>query len=291
MPSYHEAWLRHQQQRWLRPDAARWVRPDAARFLAPGADVAKAFPALARKYSPNQPRVPAGNPDGGQWTDGTATGGITSLSLGTHESIAAEAGSLGLFQIAPRDGSFEGVQLAGDLPGIGDNGGPALDESPPAIPSSEPDTRAERMRFVRAVARWIGSVGRVAPAVGAYFEALDQINDLKRLTDVIRTANDPPATLEELQARAQLPSEAGYEDHHIVGQLAQNRQQFGDGRIDSPENTVRIPTLKHLDINGWYSRPNDRFGGLSPRDYLRGKNWDEQLSIGLEVLRDQGVLK
>lgn len=28
------------------------------------------FAALARKYDPDQPRVPAGNPDGGQWTSG-----------------------------------------------------------------------------------------------------------------------------------------------------------------------------------------------------------------------------
>ena len=26
--------------------------------------------AVERKYNPNQPRVPAGYPDGGQWTDG-----------------------------------------------------------------------------------------------------------------------------------------------------------------------------------------------------------------------------
>src|SRR5690242_18822762 len=60
MPSHHDAWLRHQQSRWLPPDAARWLRPDAARFLPPGVDVAKAFPALARKYNPDQPRVLAG---------------------------------------------------------------------------------------------------------------------------------------------------------------------------------------------------------------------------------------
>ncbi len=97
MPPHHEAWLRHQQSRWLRPDAARWVRPDAARYLPPGADVAKAFPALARKYNSNQPRVPAGNPDGGQWTDDGEGGG-----------------SLGLFEITPRDNTIDGVQLAGD---------------------------------------------------------------------------------------------------------------------------------------------------------------------------------
>jgi hypothetical protein len=27
----------------------------------------------ARKYDPNQPRVPAGNPDGGQWTNGSGS--------------------------------------------------------------------------------------------------------------------------------------------------------------------------------------------------------------------------
>jgi hypothetical protein len=54
---------------------------------------------------------------------------------------------------------------------------------------------------------------------------------------------------------------------------------------------VRIPTLKHLDINAWYSTPSLEFGNLSPRDYLRGKMWGEQMQVGLKVLRDKGVLK
>ena len=33
------------------------------------------FATLARKYDPNQPRVPAGNPDGGQWTSGGGENG------------------------------------------------------------------------------------------------------------------------------------------------------------------------------------------------------------------------
>jgi hypothetical protein len=60
--------------RWIQPDAARWIRPDAERFLAPGTRAIDAFPALDRKFNPNQPRVPAGNSDGGQWTDGEAAG-------------------------------------------------------------------------------------------------------------------------------------------------------------------------------------------------------------------------
>lgn len=55
---------------WMRPDAARWIRPDIGRFLAPGVRPEDAFPALSRKYNPNQPRVPKGDPDGGQWTLG-----------------------------------------------------------------------------------------------------------------------------------------------------------------------------------------------------------------------------
>ena len=123
MTQGESAWLRHQQQRWLRPDAARWIRPDAARFLAPGADVAEAFPALSRKYNPNQPRVPAGDPGGGQWTDG---------------SVAGDASGLGLFQITPNDNTVDGVQLAGELPPGIDPGVPG--DEPPPIPPERPGT-------------------------------------------------------------------------------------------------------------------------------------------------------
>ena len=37
----------------------------------------------AVKYDPNQPRVPAGNPDGGQWTDGGGAGGRLPSGPGT----------------------------------------------------------------------------------------------------------------------------------------------------------------------------------------------------------------
>jgi hypothetical protein len=56
------AWVEHQQRRWMRPDASRWLRPDCERQQRPQL--------YEHKYSPAQPRVPAGNPDGGQWTSG-----------------------------------------------------------------------------------------------------------------------------------------------------------------------------------------------------------------------------
>lgn len=60
----------------MRNNAHLHVRRDAYRFAPPGATRSfhacdprwDALGALERKYSPDQPRVPAGNPDGGQWT-------------------------------------------------------------------------------------------------------------------------------------------------------------------------------------------------------------------------------
>jgi hypothetical protein len=48
-----DAWLEHQRRRFIRYDARRWLRHDAHRYKA---------------YNPDQPRVPAGTPEGGQWT-------------------------------------------------------------------------------------------------------------------------------------------------------------------------------------------------------------------------------
>jgi hypothetical protein len=61
--------------------------------------------------------------------------------------------------------------------------------------------------------------------------------------------------------------------------------------IDSRDNAVRIPTMRHEDINGWYSKPNDEYGGMSPHDYLRDKSWDERRSVGLKALIENEVLK
>jgi hypothetical protein len=51
----------------MRHDAHRFIRHDAWRFLPPD----KLF---EHKYRPDQARVPAGNPDGGQWTDEDSAG-------------------------------------------------------------------------------------------------------------------------------------------------------------------------------------------------------------------------
>jgi hypothetical protein len=61
--------------------------------------------------------------------------------------------------------------------------------------------------------------------------------------------------------------------------------------IDAPENLVLIPEEKHREISGWYQTRLERFDNQSPRDYLRGKSWEERQKIGYEALVKFGVLK
>jgi hypothetical protein len=106
----------------------------------------------------------------------------------------------------------------------------------------------------------------------------------------IRAYLSPPKTLNELQQDALSP-QIGYDIHHIVEQTPARKEGFSDDVIDGPDNLVRISTLKHWQINGWYGRRSDEFGGLSPRDYLRGKSWEERRRVGIDALTRYGVLK
>src|SRR5436309_5619476 len=100
------------------------------------------------KYSPSQPRVPAGNSRGGQWTDrgggqGTVANPVQDTGQGTAASLAQPMGNVGigdvsgsselgdLFRIKPDEPRTEGVQLAGapvDLLEEDRRGGHTIDE-------------------------------------------------------------------------------------------------------------------------------------------------------------------
>lgn len=77
-------YLTRQLERWTRPNAHLFVRPDWRR-VAPRAADDHPFALYENKYRPDQPRVPAGNPDGGQWTADGAGGG--SRSPGSQTAI------------------------------------------------------------------------------------------------------------------------------------------------------------------------------------------------------------
>lgn len=127
------------------------MRPDhyAIRFLA--------WPGPAKAYNPNQPRIPAGSPDGGRWTD-------TGVGAGGSQ-----------------------LRLAGPVP----------TNEPPEFPNERPSTAAERTiavkQVVRLVARFGGPIGRVIGSAYWLYEyeaeieaSLDPPKSLEELLDSVR---------------------------------------------------------------------------------------------------------
>jgi hypothetical protein len=277
---------------WCRAELAE-VKADMARR--------KAARQEESKYSPSQPRVPAGNPRGGQWTDrsgGQGQGQSQDQNQGTglalpmgNVDIGDVSGSseLGdLFQIAPGGVEPRGVQLAGDIPdGSGnDQGVPSADA--PEIPQEKPKTSAERTGFMRAAADWLARNTGLAGDI--YTGAINNVEWLQDRRAVIQAGRDPAKTFEELQegVGARRP---GYDDHHIVEQTLAERLGFTQSEIDDPSNVVSVPRLRHYEITGWYGTRSPEFGGLSPREYLIDKGWDERRRIGLRALVEFKVLK
>jgi hypothetical protein len=87
-----------------------------------------------------------------------------------------------------------------------------------------------------------------------------------------------------------------YDVHHIVEQASGRSGEIPTDLIDSDENLVSIPTLRHWQLNSWYQTPNGNFldangNPMTPRDYLKGQGYDERRRVGLMGLRAVGVLK
>ena len=86
-----------------------------------------------KAYNPNQPRVPAGNPDGGEWT--------------------GEGGAAG-----PKR-----IRLAGPPP----------TNDPPEIPSRRPLTAQERNAFLKSAARWLAWARAAGARISPFVTALE----------------------------------------------------------------------------------------------------------------------
>ena len=110
-----------------------------------------------------------------------------------------------------------------------------------------------------------------------------------RIAD-IKSYLDDPKSLAELNELANAPA-PGYQIHHLVEQTSALQDGYTRSEIDSPNNLVRIPTLKHYEINSWYQTPNANFDGQTPREYLNDKAWYVRRDFGLGALQKFGVLE
>lgn len=107
MSPIHPLYLERELERGMRPDAHLFVRLDWRRFVHPRFADDLPFALYERKYRPDQPRVPAGSREGGQWTeDGGAT---TELSAqrrrgsGPKDATSGQAARLAIAEARARD--------------------------------------------------------------------------------------------------------------------------------------------------------------------------------------------
>jgi hypothetical protein len=229
-------------------------------------------------FNPDEPRVPAGNPGGGQWTRDAD-------SSNEAPSVLSDATPDDLWKLGA-------AYAVNEPPGIGHNQGPPLEE-PPEIPPRVLATKQAINNFLKAAAYWLEEASGVDKRAAAlFFIALMATGWLAdKYLPYIITYQDPPRTLDELQQAALLPKIEYYNDHHLVEQTAAADDGFPRSMIDAPANIVRIPTLKHWLITGWYQIPNPDFDWRSPREYLRGKSWEERVRVGKDALIEFGVLQ
>ena len=174
-------------------------------------------------------------------------------------------------------------------------------EPPPEIPEEQLPDKARNL-FTRAAVQWIARalILATAPQLAPYLIALQTATWVAEFCwPYIKAYFDPPKTLEELQADTLKP-QPGYQKHHIVEQTPARKDEAllplrDNGTLESliegRANLVRIPALKHEEISNWYSTPNPRYDGRSPRDFLRDKSWEERYKFGLQKLIDFGALK
>ena len=243
-----------------------------------------------RMVSPDDPaeRPSAGNPEAAS-TSGTSGASPTDNAAPEPETASEHSGT-----DARSQGSAE-------------SGSAVTDNRPPIewtinIPDEKPATTKQINRLLRPIATWLGRAAAILgaayaldPEVDMALAAIEAATWIAEYLPKILSYLDQPKTLRELQ-NAVVDPRYGYEIHHIVeaqrdsDDPRRNSLRFAD-RVDSRENLVRVPYWKHVEISSWYSRPNRDFGYMPPREYLRGKSWEEQYAIGLRALRLFGVLK
>ncbi len=143
------------------------------------------------------------------------------------------------------------------------------------------------MAGARLVNGAIGPEGEYLTALEAAAETAGWLYDK---LPYVRAYLDGPKSLEELQRDVGKPEEGVWRPP-IVQQVPAAREGHAREDIDGPDNLVRIPTLKHWEITGWYMTRNRNFNNLSPREYLRSKTWEERRRVGLDALFEARVLK
>ena len=211
-------------------------------------------------------------------------------------------GRPGRFRPGDKPGPSVPTSPAPDRHGIGGNGGPPLLDDVPPVPAEDPGP-SSRWQIIKTVATWAAKRAAIMAGediaggpIGLLLNAAQIASWVHDCGPYIQAYTDAPQSLDDLEAAAQGPARRGYDVHHIVEQASGRSGEIPTDLIDSDENLVSIPTLRHWQLNSWYQTPNGNFldangNSMTPRDYLKGQGYDERRRVGLTGLRAVGVLK
>lgn len=257
-------------------------------------------------FDPNHPRVPRGFRNGGRWTDGPSGPPARARPRGAPPKSPQPPDDTGQGRNLPAQGSGGNRTPAPNAPlrrlptfdvELPAGRDPALPshilETAPKVSEHRPVIPQERFRLVREIAYWAGKTA-IRAGVDPRRIALHVLAEgaqwlVQEYWPYIKEYLEPAKSLQQLQDDVR-PPRPGTEVHHIVEQGDALRSGHDRGLVHRPDNLVRISTLRHWEVTAWYQIPQDRFGGLTPRAYLREKSWDIKYQIGLEALRDLGIL-
>ncbi len=268
---------------------------------------------VERKYDPDQPRVPRGHPDGGQWTDGSgagsdgaagnvaipdddAAGGSDGVETGEEPLTEEQQRLVEILDDAQRGQTSGGSESAPLVLAGGD-------ERPPKFPRTKRELLAWIAAWLSEEIKRRGSfpgrnspiwmdiddfareavrrISWILPEFEGYWESAKEWEEMVADKD-FRDFNSFEAF------KGKYKSAGPFRDwHHIVEQGS----GFSRKMINNTANIVRIPRGKHWDVVHAMTKPRNDLGGLSWREWLVGRPFSEHMRVGLDVLREVKALK
>jgi hypothetical protein len=252
-------------------------------------------------FNPDEPRIPTGQPGGGEWTGGADTG-ATALDAepqtnGTDSStpvnvayLQTERPDTGTANLQTDEAGTGGAELEANLIEANYNLSPDL------------------LAIMRALYRIYVTPGSTLASLQDYL-AEHGLN-FDELPSVIRSLFDPPRPLADLQTdkpprgfdtEAQLKAylddpPPGYEWHHVIEQNGQFRPDLISPEgvrtwIQNTNNMVMVPVIKHFCVSGIMSQKLAVGSDLRVRDAVKFHNPVSQRKVGLDLLRSCGAIQ
>ncbi|MEP9380258.1 hypothetical protein ABLE91_26395 [Aquabacter sp. CN5-332] len=272
--------------------------------------LAKFIRAQKANFNRNQPRVPIGHREGGRWTRGdygepsrnqqtggpdrtpdlppSGTDNTKPVLPGPNSQAPSEARRL-----RPNFDVPFGPVLRPRQAEIPTANGPLSVDDPPSIPPQRPISLGERLRTARSVGQWLLRAATLAntdlriTAVRLALHAAQWM--VEEYWPYVEAYWEGPRTLLELQEAVKV-RRRGTDIHHIVEQTQARKEGFPESAINSSDNLVQISTFTHWQITAWYQTPIQELDWLTPREYLRDKDWDTKYRMGIRALENYGVL-